>query len=912
MRQSRPVLAVLVVLVGAGIAPAQVKEPPRAEKLDVQIRYRIRADRDERIRQFLALEKHLASLGFVDARKNDPERELEILDPTAERFVGTISSRSVLTLLDDPRVLNILFAPSGYTYPDAPEKPVPVRIVIRGGLLANQQQLLHGQTAQQLELLGFREALGYDTRGYTQLKGTIPYKYLPKLVKDLREEPSGWFLTDTPLDSLPRPFADRNPIRWVEVMPAVEQPPPFTPPPLPGGRAKMPADLQAVIVDPALKETPLRVVILFAAPIDDRIEEIRSQLAGQYGPSGKRNRDGSPAKGPDGRPAMTEGAALDGAIGNIAVIRFDRPADVDRFAENPNVLSVRLPRLATETTNSLPGGAQPVAAADLLRTSGVASLHRLGYTGAGVKVVLIGSDFSGAEKLIGNGLPKSTRILDMTVPLNQDVVPSPTDPNRTGNGLAAARALALAAPDAELVLVRIDPGAIFQLFTILRVVDGDLTYSEAFRSRLADIATRTTEITRRKEAAINEYREAFADLSDDEPAKLRRARAKAALDAIEVEQATLVKRIDRLNTYRKDLLASLTGTRVIVNTLEWESGYPLDSISLLSAVLERRAAQRPPQTLRRAGDPAAAPKPPVVWIQAASNSGTAVWGGPFLDANRDGVMEFATRTQPLPPGSWTPEMNFLGFVSPAGEVLPELPAGTKLRFTMQWREPLDPNVPAVDRPIYPVVLRLYRQLDPNGDKRPSDEMAEEARTAGGPSPILMTGTSVIYEQMLEFTVPAAGRYAAVVATGFKPEPLLAALKREAEISPRMIVETLSGRPADGRVVFRSYVNPMAGVGIPGDSIGVTTVGTGAPGELIGGGTGLTLRPKPDLFGPAAIDVAGAPRGSGIATGFVGGIGVALVQAGAAGANPFASSGFTPGKAAVVPDAWLKYLRPAKP
>ena len=86
-------------------------------------------------------------------------------------------------------------------------------------------------------------------------------------------------------------------------------------------------------------------------------------------------------------------------------------------------------------------------------------------------------------------------MIDMTVALNPDVAPLPADPNRVGNGLAAARALALAAPDAELVLVRIDPAAIFQLFTVMRVVDGDLTYSEAFRSRLADIATRTTEIT---------------------------------------------------------------------------------------------------------------------------------------------------------------------------------------------------------------------------------------------------------------------------------------------------------------------------------------------------------------------------------------------------------------------------------
>src|SRR5262249_10482799 len=74
MSHARPAFALLVVLLASGFASAQVKEPPRPETLDIQIRYRIRADRDERVRQFRALEKHLASLGFDDARKNDPDR----------------------------------------------------------------------------------------------------------------------------------------------------------------------------------------------------------------------------------------------------------------------------------------------------------------------------------------------------------------------------------------------------------------------------------------------------------------------------------------------------------------------------------------------------------------------------------------------------------------------------------------------------------------------------------------------------------------------------------------------------------------------------------------------------------------------------------------------------------------------
>jgi hypothetical protein len=694
------------------------------------------------------------------------------------------------------------------------------------------------------------------------------------------------------------------------VMPAVEPPPPFVPAVVPPARARLTPDLRALLLDPAAKERPVRVIVLFAEPVDDRVEDLRSRIAAAFGPSAKRNADGTVVKGPDGLAALTEGAALDGAVGNLAAIRFDRPADAERYAAEPGVLSVRLPRQATETIAPRPAGVKSAPAADVSKAFGVEALHRLGYTGGGVKVVLVASDFSGAEKLIGTVFPKNTRILDLTTELNADIVPSPPDPNRAGTGTAAARAFVLAAPDAELVLVRIDPGAIFQLHGILRLARGDAVYSEAMRSRLNDIATKSADLTRRKEAAITEYREAFADLGDDDGTRARRAKAKAALDAVNAEQDQLVKRIQRFNTFHKEAVAALAEARVVVNTLEWESGYPLDALSLLSQTLEQLAAPPPPRTVRRPTDPATLPKPPIVWVQAASASGAAVWGGPFLDANRNGTMEFAPPTQPLPPSNWSPEMNFLGVQSPAGELTADLPAGAKVRFTMQWREPLDPNFPDPERPVHPVVLRVFRQLDPNGTTRPSDEMAEDARSSAGPYPILLTKTFVVYEQILDFTVPSAGRYALVAATGYQPDPLLPALRREAEIHPRLFVETLSAKPGEAQVVFRSYVNPRAGVGIPGDSNGVATIGAPLPGQLFGGGTGITLRAKPDLFGPDTLDADGlASRGTGVATAYVGGIAAGLVQAGAAGPNVFRSTGIAPGQWAVVPETWLRHLKP---
>ncbi|MFO0821562.1 MAG: hypothetical protein U0792_00210 [Gemmataceae bacterium] len=101
-------------------------------------------------------------------------------------------------------------------------------------------------------------------------------------MKDLRTEPAGWFLTDTPVDRLPRPISDRNPVRWVEVMPSAELPPPFVPAVVPPGQSKLMPELRGLLADPAQKQNPVRVIVLFAEPIQDRADILRSQLAAAY------------------------------------------------------------------------------------------------------------------------------------------------------------------------------------------------------------------------------------------------------------------------------------------------------------------------------------------------------------------------------------------------------------------------------------------------------------------------------------------------------------------------------------------------------------------------------------------------------------------------------------------------------
>jgi hypothetical protein len=881
----RSVAASLAFVLTATLASAQVKEPPRAEKLDIRIRYRIRADRDERIRQYRILEKHLAGLGFVDAKKDDPDHDLDILDPNAERFTGTIPGDKALDVLKDVRVQQILFSPNGFMYPDAPEKPVAVKIMLRSGYLTNVQQQLHRQTVAHLGRMGFSEALGYDTLGYTLIRGAIPYRSLDLLVKDVRFEPSGWFLAAVPLDQLPTPLREGNPIRWAEVLPITEFPAPFSPPPVLPAQLRYSADLRAALLDPAAKASPPRVEVLFEERITD-VDAIRAHISGRY-----------------------VGASVDGVIGNVVSVRFPRLEYIERIAEEPGVLCVRLPRQGTETI-SLTADGKGLSPADAIKAARLDELHKRGYTGVGVKVILIGSDFTGADKLIGTALPKNTKIVDLTIELSPALMPANADPARIGNGTAAAKVLAAAAPDCELVLVRIDPGCFFHLHAIIKLARGEIAYTEALFVRLSELSARSAAFDREQRAAIAAYRAAFSDLSDDQVAVAARKKAKADLDAMIVKEKELTALITRFNAYQKEVTTALYGAQVFVNTLVWESGYPLDALSEFDGTLDRLALSPPPRVRKRPGDPLAAPKPPIVWVQTASAAGASVWGGQFLDANLDGLMEFIPGGAKLPADNWSPQLNFLGMSTQGGAANPEIPAGTKLRFVIQWREPAAPQFPEGDIPLYPLTLRLLRQIDPAGEKRSSDEMLEEARSATVPTVIFRTRTFLVFEQMLEYTVPAAGRYALAI-EGMPPaEPQLPVLRREVEINPRLVVETVGTKLSDARAVFRSYTNFTAGVGTPADALGAVTIGVEGTNVQTGAGTGITLRGKPDVIGPAALAFGNdVYAGQGAATAFAGGAAVILVQARAATPNVFTSARIEPGKKLELSEAWLRLVPP---
>ncbi len=905
MIRTRYLLAFFVF--GSVLSPglAQTKYPPRAETLDVTIRYRIRADRDERVRQFRQLEANLKSLEFAAFPKEDAD--LDILDPSAERFSGTIPSKNVLKLLDDPRVQTILFAPAGYTYPDSVEKPVSVRIGIPSGLPPRDQQRLHSQIVDRLALLGFREAISYDTRGNGLIRGSIPYGNLGRLVKDLRREPAGWFLPDQQPEFLPSPLREVLPIRWVEVVPNADftyhQPPIVAP-----ERAAITPDLRAILDDPAEKLKPLRVEVMLDRPVDDvQLSRVRTRLRAGFI---------TPAVNPRTKFADPISATVEGGIGHVITINFPVGADAERLLEVPGVIGLRLPRAGFETVTPFATDFAPGKAADLLNASRFDQLHKLGYRGQGTRIVIIGSEFPGITDLIGKDLPANTLFIDLTTELTLTLDPQPPVANRVSGGLAAARAAHLVAPDAQLVLIRIDPTAFFQVLSVSRYIRGDTSYSEALQSRISELSLKAETLRRQYLEAVAEYQRAFQSFSDDPAPRARRERAKADLEVLIEERKLLTTWINRTNTLHESLTA-LHGSQVLINTLVWETGYRLDGLSEMSQIIDQTFAGEADRVVvtRSATRPKFAVRP--VWVQAASPRVGSVWGGPYIDLDETGIMEFAPPASPLPPEAWTRELNFLGVRSLDGNTTGTLPMGRKVRLNIQWREPHDPNSYGTREAFMPLRLRVFRQYDPTGQMRASDELQEVARSVGGPYRVSAQQTYGVYEQIVEFTVPEDGSYCVRVDGARDYDPILPALKPDMEITPRLFVEFLDTPPTQGRPVFTSFAPRDVGVGIPGDAKSALTFGaTDAPNSidytgLTGGGTGVALLTKPDLLVDGMFDTGTGLGGPGLSAGYGGGAAAVLVGGGVPPGELLRWTGIRPGGALMLTEDWLKMVPPRK-
>jgi hypothetical protein len=913
-----PRLLATAIAVCAFAAPlaAQTKFPPPPEKYDVEFRYRIKADRNERIRQFLEMTRFLRKLGFVESETEDSD--LAMVDPSAERMSGTIPAAGASNLLREPRIQTVLLRPAGYKWPMDEKERVKVRLLLTGGFPGERQQLFANQVKQVLAGVGgFREAVGYDHQGYTVLRGTMPWAKVPMLLKDLRGQPSGWFLPLTHEDELPEPFKTLLPIRQVEVLSEEGAPAPVQGqaelPPVPADQpqlGKLTADVRRVILDAAEKDKPLRVEVMLTYAPDESDNVWREQIR-----------------------VVNPTTTIEGRLGNVVTLTVATAEQAGQIARLNFVQSVRLPRTAT-----LPAPAankeepkkdekekvrhdrlmqvRADEAFDPLKDLRLDRLHAHGRRGAGLRIAVIDTDFTGFEKYVGKGLPRTTHYADLTAERSTEIVPEPaaTPAGGVGPGTWCALAVMRTAPDADLALVRVSADAPYQIITAYRHMLGDLRQPESFRARREEIEIETGNVRADRERANAQYRKAFDDFEDSDEAQARRRAARAGIAEVEKKEAAVSARANRLVKLEADIIR-LKGATVILNTLGWNSGQPFDGTSDLSRFLDASMKVARPRVVLR--DTSRQPRP-ALWFQPAGDTRGQAWVGQFQDADNNGIMEWGAERRT---GRWTPELNFLAFRPEEGKDDFDLPANARVRISVQWREPHDPEVAETEyrQPIAPLNLRLLRQRDPGAEKLATDEMEVIARSEGYPERLHSERAFGCYEQSIDVTLPAAGRYALRVEgrqpLGIRPGGALGIREQEVlwELKPRVFVEVLDAPTrAKGRIVFDDYITENGGVSVPADARSVVAVGAVDPMKRLrpscatGAGPSSEGFVKPDVVTfdqlPGLED---APKGTAMAAAVATGTGASLLSAGATPANFLFYLKYPPGSLFAVPESWLR-------
>lgn len=924
-----PLLALALSAAPAGRAQVKVPTPP--DTYDVVIRYRIIADRNERVLQYEAMAKFFAGLGFKETETD--ESQTAPFDPSAEVMYGTVPSKTARDLVRDRRVQTTLLTRPGYKAPEDPQ--TPMRVLIE--LTPNRDQLkLAKQTEAALDKLGFKRDKGFDTRKNTMLRGAIPAGNIPKLLRDLRYQPSGWLVPDldpdrlaTTIDgtltpNLVKPFGDGVPVKVVEVLGPFEPPPAIiTLPPIPADQPhlnKLTADLRRRLAAEGVKDQPMRLEVVLAIPPIENDREWRV-------------------------PFARAGAEIEGRVGTVVSVQVAKGAQAGDLAALPDVTSVRLPRVASGTppaptpkkeepkkeepkkdekekltrisSDTGPAlGSKPKGETDPLKATRVDRLLASGKRGQGVRVVILDTDFAGWEDHLlprKDGQRGPVHFIDLTAERNRDVRPDPM-PGELGHGTHCALAVRLAAPAADLTLIRVPPDAPYHVVNVGRSVRGDQFRTEGLVTRRIEIEADLDDLHERQRTARAEYQRAFNDFSDEEPARQRRIAAQRALVKLGEEEKAILARLGRVEDLENDL-AALRGADVVVSLLHWDTGFALDGASAVSRFLDDWLARTKAGGIRPLGRPG--PTPPPLWFQPAGDTRGQSWTGLFRDADNNGVMEFAPPDEEFRPGRWSRELNFLAVRSDGKDVL-DLPAGAKVRVSVQWREPHDATLSEADyrNPVAPLRLQLVKQRDPSGEKYATDEIDPIAVSEGLPARLHIEPNFGVYEHSLEVTLPADGRYAVRIEGRIPPTvrpadaPTLPGHEVVWELRPRVFVES-----ADGQAAFRlaDYASAEGGVAVPADARAVFAVGAAGPDgkprpdSSAGAGPGTALAEKPDLLAPDTYPTLpeGPARGSDLAASFAAGVAAALQSAGLPRTSFPQRLDIPAGGLLVVPEAWLR-------
>jgi hypothetical protein len=813
--------------------------PPSPENYDVQISYRITAFRNERLVQYYDMMRFLKKLGFQrNPQEEVPETEPEDVKRTL--LSGTIPSRSARALLNERHIRSIQLMPHGAKLPEDKATRVRVEIELYNGLTPEGQYLLSRQTFEVLAGLQFFEAVGYDHRGHTRLVGSMPLNRADALLTDLRQQPAG--------AKMPGPFKNVWAVRTSIVSPDLPSPAPrLRVPRVPKEQERLSPDLRSVLADAAAAAKPMRMEVIFAfAPEAEEKDSLRLlRLA-------------------------APGLIVEGRLGPLVTV-VANPAQAPSLAALGEVTGVRLPRLPQP---SRPVAAEATRWKPLLDASGAARLQAMGRTGRGTRLAIVDSDFRGWQSLVGKDLPADTRLIDWTAERNADLLPDPF-PAGDGPGAGTRRALTIVrlAPEINLTLIRIDPACPYMLEAAARAINGDAVRSISLDNRLAEIQNDQIALEQRRDQLAEERRSVLNTFPMNDAAQQRFIKQaeekKQTSEEVEKlpdfqklperDRAFVLYRVRQI-TYERDSRAfhqrqtrylqfkqnvlALRGIRVVASSLSWHDGFPMDGTSTLSRYFDDR------------------PFRAALWFQAAGDTAGQSWTGLFRDADGNGIMEFSDPQRPLPVELWSPEMNFLSWQTPNGQTVRDLPAGARLRITLQWREAHDPLYAQTGEDPYRQSLArnmridLLRQLDPTGKSQPADDLEIVAQSLDAGTRLSASPNSATYEITFDVQIKQAGRYAVRI-VGRAPDsiyppgdPTLPFQRKQSEMRVRLFVSPLD---ASGRAIFHDFVTAAGSVGMPADARTAITIGAAnvrndrQPYSAGGAPFGLELLSKPDML-----------------------------------------------------------------
>lgn len=844
----------------SSIKAADYPAPPSPKEYNVELRYQIYADLHQRITQFQDLVRYLESIGFRKKPAADPKAE--IADPRQTRMEGTIAAGQVRQILLDRHMKALLLIPTGLKLPEDGPKPVKVQLELVSGLPIERQRLLADQVLDKLRLLDFRKAIGYDHRGHTRLVGWIPMGNLQVLLQDLRWQPADWLAPEIPLADVPVPLRNQSPILITEVL-AEPQGSPQEPPALAPFRPednsqKIAPNLRHLTAqEEAVKATRMQVILTYT-PDEFEITWRREIIV------------------------AAPGIVIEGRLGSVVTV-VGPPKMAVALSALPIVSAIRLPVPAMSSLRSVAVRAGDTQA--IIQNSGIARLHLQGKKGQGVRVAVIDGDFRGYEKLKGKGLPASTQYVDFTAERNSTIVPDPFpgDPQAIGQGTQFAWVLALAAPEVHLTLIRVDPSCPYQVVQAARLIRGDVFRSDSLAQRDDELTVEKARLRSRREDLRLERKAVLDDFRQDEEldrdiVERRKAYFKK-LAQLEADERAFQQKLERFIKANEDQRA-LKGIQVVTCSLVWNEGYPLGGASAISRFLNDAPF-------------------PALWFEPAGNQRGQAWAGPFRDMDGNGVMEFAPVGTPLHPDRWTSELNFLAWQPFAKKRSLEMPAKAAIRISIQWQEVHDPEFAlqgddVYREPLAKLGLAVLRQRDAAGAQLPADDLEWIARSQGTPLRIESRPDSAVYEQVLEFSVPAAGRYALQVEgqvhMGTRPPnaPSLPGIEKNWELHPRIFVEVVD-EPSRliGRPVWLDYFTDLGTIGVPSDARGSITLGAadaaGKPESFSSPGPPmhLELLVKPDAlaFDQIKVEPGTGPVafGTGLATAFAAGQAAALLS-----------------------------------